>query len=639
MIKINDYVIICKVMGVHMFKKEFVKKISIIITLTLIICSMSAFVESKNTKADENETTTVQQESTAQVQTTVSEETTPQETTTEEETTTPVNPDEYELVAHRGLSAEAPENSMPAFKKAVEAGFKRIEFDIRRCKEKADGTADWVVSHDETLKRLCGVDKKVSDMYLDEIKKYNYKAGNNLSQYGTVKVASLDDMIDYMKYCKSQNLGVDWRIELKKLEDDEKTHIEEEVVDKIKEAGLDDTVTFISFYYSNLVNAIKHNEHIPVCYLAEILSDKYLDYAISLRDTHHAIVKSVIFRGTTNTTDEMEMQAAKDEGFNLGVYAIDSRVMMGTYYKLGVRSFTTNKVRPTSMSVSLMKHQYSIKDFTIKLSKRTYTFTNTRKKPTFTITYEGEELLDGLCYETSYANNKYPGTATATATGLRNISGEKDKTFSINMPKVKGFAVDKNYATSLRYRFTTNTDVTGYKVYQYNYKTKKYKVVKTIKNTKTTKDGVKKTFKVKKLKTATKYRYRVKTYLTYNKKTYRSDPCAGKTTYTKPATEKTIRMRRSKKKKTISVAFGRLARVTGYNIKIATDKNFTKNIKTKSTRTKKGFVLFRKLNKKKTYYAKVRGYLKVGSKFYYGAYSKVVHKKGKKSKKAKKKDE
>ena len=32
-----------------------------------------------------------------------------------------------------------------------------------------------------------------------------------------------------------------------------------------------------------------------------------------------------------------------------------------------------------------------------------------------------------------------------------------------------------------------------------------------------------------------------------------------------------------------------------------------------------------------------RGYLKVGSKYYYGAYSKVVHKKGKKAKKTKKK--
>ncbi len=602
-----------------MFRKESLQQISVLIVMTLIITMMSAFVLPKNTKADETETNAEQVETHAQ----------------EQETTepVPVDPDEYELVAHRGYSGVAPENSMPAFQKAVQAGFKHIELDIRRCKEKADGTADWVISHDESLKRLCGVDKKIQNMYLDEIKKYNYKEGNNIGLYKNVKVVSLQELISYMKSCKQQGYDVDWRIELKKLEDDEKTHIEEEVVEPLIEAGLEDDITFISFYYSNLYNAIRNHTNIKICYLAEILEEKYLDYAISLRDKWHANISTVIFRGTTNTTDESEMQAALDEGFKLGTYALDSRVMMGTYYKMGVRSFTTNDITPGSMSVSLMKHQYSKSDFTYKLSKTSYTFTNARKKPTFTITYEGEELLEGLCYETSYSNNKYPGTATATATFLRNISGEKDKTFTINMPKVKNFAVDKNYATSLKYKWTTNTDVTGYKVYQYNYKTKKYKCVKTIKNTSSTKDGVIKKFKFKKLKTATKHRFRVKTYLTYNKKTYKSSPCTGKTTYTKPATEKAIRMGRSKKKKTISVAFGRLPRVTGYNVKIATDKKFTKGVKVKSTRTKKGFVIIRKLNKKKTYYAKVRGYLKVGSKIYYGAYSKVVYKKGKKAKK------
>ncbi|MCR5430096.1 MAG: fibronectin type III domain-containing protein [Eubacterium sp.] len=612
-----------------MFKNSFLKKISLCLTITLIICSVSAFVLPKNTKAEETESTAPQVEATTvQNETTIAQ----QETTmSQEETTTsePVNPDEYELVAHRGLSAEAPENSMPAFQRAVDAGFKHIELDIRRCKEKADGTADWVISHDETLKRLCGVDKKVSDMYLDEIKNYSYTAGNNINQYSNVKVVSLQELISYIKKVKNQGLDVDWRIELKKLEDEEKAQIEDEVVEPIKKAGVDDCVTFISFYYSNLYNAIRNNTHIKICYLAEILESKYLDYAISLRDKWHAKIDTVIFRGSTYTTDESEMKAAMDEGFKLGVYAIDSRVMMGTYYGMGVRSFTTNKVRPTSMSVSLMKHKYSIKDFTFKLSKRTYTFTNTRKKPKFTITYEGEELLENLCFETSYANNRYPGTATATATGLRNISGEKDKTFSINMPKVKGFKIVKNSANSIKCQWTPNTNVKGYKVYQYNYATNKYKLVKTISKNTT------KTFTAKNLQTATKYRYRVKTYFTYKTKTYNSAACAGKTTYTKPAAEKSIKIKRTKKGKVAKVTVGRLARVTGYNIKISTNKNFLTDVRTVST--KYNSVKFKRLKKKKTYYAKARGYKKVGRVYYYGAYSKVVKKKGKKSKKSSKK--
>lgn len=597
-----------------MFREKIAKQISILVALTLIIGLMSAFVLPKNTRADEVETTT-------------------QEETTAPE---PVDPDEYEMVAHRGFSGVAPENSKPAFQKAIDAGFQHIEIDIRRCKEDSEGHADWVVCHDDNLKRLCGVNRKIEDMTLSEIKKYSYKTGSNIGLYKNLKILSLQELISYMKECKDKGIDVDWRIELKKLEStDQKEQLDEEVTQPLVDDGVEDCVTFISFYYTNLVYATENHPEIPVCFLAEVLEEKYLDYAVKLRDTHHLQVESVIFRGSTNTTDEMEIQAALEAGFKVGAYGVDSRVVMGTYYYLGVRSFTTNKVSPQSMNVSAMKHQYSKGDFSYKISKKNYTFTNTRKKPTLTVTYEGEELLEGLCYEISYANNKYPGKGTVTATFIRNISGEKDKTFTITMPKVKDFKLVKNNATSVKYQWTPNTDITGYKVYRYNYSTKKYKLVKTIKKNKT------KTYKAKNLPTATKVRYRVKTYVTYKKKTYKSKPCAGKTTYTKPAAENKIKMTRSKNKKKIKIKFGKLARVTGYKVRISTDKNFTKNVKVKTVYANKHSIKLKKLKKKKTYYAKVRGYLKVGYNMYYGKYSKVVHKKGKKAKKKdkKKKDE
>jgi glycerophosphoryl diester phosphodiesterase len=47
------------------------------------------------------------------------------------------------IVAHRGASAEAPENTLAAFEKAIELGADMIEFDVRRA---ADGGL--VISHD-----------------------------------------------------------------------------------------------------------------------------------------------------------------------------------------------------------------------------------------------------------------------------------------------------------------------------------------------------------------------------------------------------------------------------------------------------------------------------------------------------------
>lgn len=70
--------------------------------------------------------------------------------------------------AHRGLhdnETSAPENSMEAFKKAVEAGY-GIELDVQLTK---DGIP--VVFHDFTLERMCGVRGKVEAYTLEELRK------------------------------------------------------------------------------------------------------------------------------------------------------------------------------------------------------------------------------------------------------------------------------------------------------------------------------------------------------------------------------------------------------------------------------------------------------------------------------------
>lgn len=68
--------------------------------------------------------------------------------------------------AHRGLhdnSSDAPENSMKAFKLAVEAGY-GIELDVRLTKDEKV-----VVFHDNNLKRMCGVEKDVNALTYEEL--------------------------------------------------------------------------------------------------------------------------------------------------------------------------------------------------------------------------------------------------------------------------------------------------------------------------------------------------------------------------------------------------------------------------------------------------------------------------------------
>ncbi len=69
--------------------------------------------------------------------------------------------------AHRGLWNEIyPENSLAAFMMAVNHGF-GIELDIQLSKDKKI-----MVFHDYDLKRMCGVDKKLSELTFDELREF-----------------------------------------------------------------------------------------------------------------------------------------------------------------------------------------------------------------------------------------------------------------------------------------------------------------------------------------------------------------------------------------------------------------------------------------------------------------------------------
>ncbi len=74
------------------------------------------------------------------------------------------------LIAHRGYHNNKkgiPENSVLAFKKAIDNNY-LIELDVRLTNDKK-----LVVFHDDNLKRVCGVNKRVKDLTYRELLKYN----------------------------------------------------------------------------------------------------------------------------------------------------------------------------------------------------------------------------------------------------------------------------------------------------------------------------------------------------------------------------------------------------------------------------------------------------------------------------------
>ena len=77
--------------------------------------------------------------------------------------------------AHRGLwDSNTPENSMSAFMLAKEGGY-GIELDVRITKD-----GELVVFHDESLARMCGVNQRVRNLTLAEIKQLTLPNGESV---------------------------------------------------------------------------------------------------------------------------------------------------------------------------------------------------------------------------------------------------------------------------------------------------------------------------------------------------------------------------------------------------------------------------------------------------------------------------
>ncbi len=96
------------------------------------------------------------------------------------------------VVAHRGDKKNAPENTLPAFRQAVEAGADVVEFDLQLT---SDG--EIVIHHDAKLGRCVPGRGKLRAMTLDAIRALD--AGRKFDvRFEGERVPTLDEVLDYL---------------------------------------------------------------------------------------------------------------------------------------------------------------------------------------------------------------------------------------------------------------------------------------------------------------------------------------------------------------------------------------------------------------------------------------------------------
>ncbi|TFH06840.1 MAG: glycerophosphodiester phosphodiesterase, partial [Candidatus Thorarchaeota archaeon] len=133
------------------------------------------------------------------------------------------------VVAHRGASGSAQENTLLAFQLAYEIGAHMIETDVQ---ETVDGTL--VCIHDYDVDRTTNGTGAIAELTYREIR--DLDAGNG------AKIPTLDEVLDYVRGKMKIN------IELKV------TGVEKDVLSAVKERNMISEVTISSFLHGTLIS-------------------------------------------------------------------------------------------------------------------------------------------------------------------------------------------------------------------------------------------------------------------------------------------------------------------------------------------------------------------------------------------------
>ena len=94
------------------------------------------------------------------------------------------------LIAHRGASGLAPENTLASFRLALEQGAEAVEFDVHQTADK-----ELVVIHDESLRRTAGWPAHIRDLSWQEL--YRFDVGSWFDRrFSAERIPRLDEVLD-----------------------------------------------------------------------------------------------------------------------------------------------------------------------------------------------------------------------------------------------------------------------------------------------------------------------------------------------------------------------------------------------------------------------------------------------------------
>ena len=149
-----------------------------------------------------------------------------------------------QIIAHRGASYLAPENTLTAFKKAMELGADGVEMDVQQTID-----AGLVIHHDYMIDLHTDISGKIYDMTMGDLKKLDFGSWKDVS-FRDEKIATLQEA---MELCK-QMPGCTVHLELKSTMDNDPEFVPR-VLEVLQQTEIVDQVILVSFNHALLQQA------------------------------------------------------------------------------------------------------------------------------------------------------------------------------------------------------------------------------------------------------------------------------------------------------------------------------------------------------------------------------------------------
>jgi len=247
--------------------------------------------------------------------------------------------DDIQIIAHRGGSAVAPENTMAAFRRGIDDGAVWLEMDVQ---EDADGTV--VIQHDSDFMRVAGADLTVWNATAAEL--IDLDVGSFFApEFSDQRVPKLRDVLELAR----GNAGL--FIELKYYGHD--VRLEQKVVDLVEEAGMASEIVIMSLEY----DGVQKTASLRPDWTYGLLS------AVAIGDLSRLDVDFLALTSRAASLSTIRHTHQQDK--KIFVWTVDDPVQMWSMMSRGVDGIITNRVELAQHVMTLRAHMTPIGRFII----------------------------------------------------------------------------------------------------------------------------------------------------------------------------------------------------------------------------------------------------------------------------------